>query len=263
MGIMMSTASNLKAKLSNVAGAHKGVTWGAALVAGLLGPSSAWAQCTDNFNFVAINVPAPNQISPLSTLLPLGTGSSLSALTSTINTVNTAFLTSTSAFVSGPGNAQPDQQGGGAWARTVAGTVETDTTTVGTLTVPVGTPGGPATGTQTCHSTTRQDYFGYQFGHDISVLNVGGTGANMHLGVTAGYFEARTRDITPGGSFTNANFPAGFYGNPPFFFNGIFTTPPGAFAETSQVPFVGLYSAFTKGGFFADGQARWDFFQNI
>ena len=28
------------------------------------------------------------------------------------------------------------------------------------------------------------------------------------------------------------------------------------------MPFVGLYTAFTKGGFFLDGQVRWDFFQN-
>src|SRR5262245_37829660 len=191
MGIMMSTASNLKAKFSKVAGAHKGVTWGAALVASMLGPSSAWAQCADNFNIAVANFPAPGQISPATVALPLGVGSTLSALTSTINSVNTAFLTTTSAFVSGPGNAQPDQQGGGVWTRTVAGFVETDSTSRSTLTVPPALGLGVATGTQTCHSTTRQDYFGYQFGHDISVLNVGGTGANIHFGATAGYFEAR------------------------------------------------------------------------
>jgi opacity protein-like surface antigen len=90
---------------------------------------------------------------------------------------------------------------------------------------------------------------------------VGGTGTNIHFGVTAGYFEARTRDVTSAGSFSNPNFPAGSI--PGFSFNGILTTPPGALADTSQVPFVGLYSAITKGNFFADGQARWDFYQNI
>ena len=29
-----------------------------------------------------------------------------------------------------------------------------------------------------------------------------------------------------------------------------------------QVPFAGVYTAFTKGGFFLDGQVRWDFYQN-
>jgi opacity protein-like surface antigen len=41
------------------------------------------------------------------------------------------------------------------------------------------------------------------------------------------------------------------------------TTPPGSFADTSQVPFIGLYSAITKGNFFADGQVRWDYYQGI
>src|SRR5438128_1483166 len=70
----------------------------AALAVGLLGPSGAWAQCTDNFNYAVINAPRVGQISPYSVVLPLGTGSALGALTSTINTVNTAFLTTTSAF---------------------------------------------------------------------------------------------------------------------------------------------------------------------
>src|SRR5262245_16814259 len=176
-------------------------------MARFIGPSTAWAQCTDNFKITVVNFPVPSQLTPTAAALPLGVGSTLGALTSTINSVNTAFLTTTSAFVSAPGNPQPDQQGGGVWARTVAGFVETDTTSRGTLTVPPALGLGIATGTQTCHSTTRQDYFGHQFGHDISVLNVGGTGANIHFGVTAGYFEARTRDITPAGSFTNLNFP--------------------------------------------------------
>src|SRR5215471_14718976 len=199
MGIMMSTASNLKTQQSNAGGSRKR-TVGAVLALSLLAPSWAWAQCTDNFNFFAVNVPVPGHIAPISNLLPLGTGSSLSALTSTINSVNTAFLTTTSAFVSAPGNPQPDQQGGGVWTRTVAGQVETKSDTSATLTVPVPPNPAPATGTQNCHSTTRQDYFGYQFGHDISVLNFGGSGVNVNFGVTAGYFEARTRDTTPGGS---------------------------------------------------------------
>ena len=250
MGIMMSTASNLKTQQSNAGGSRKR-TVGAVLALSLLAPSWAWAQCTDNFNFFAVNVPVPGHIAPISNLLPLGTGSSLSALTSTINSVNTAFLTTTSAFVSAPGNPQPDQQGSGVWARTVAGTVENNSTSTGTLTVPPATVGAPATGSQTCNSTIRQDYVGYQFGHDISVLNAGGTGANLHFGVTAGYFEARTRDVTSAGSFFNPTLGLNF------------TTPPGTFADTSQVPFVGLYTAYTKGNFFADGQVRWDFYENI
>jgi hypothetical protein len=222
---------------------RKGAILGsAALVLGLLGAPGAWAQCTDNFNFFGV---VGGQPTPVQNLLPLGTGSSLSALTSTINTVNTAFLTSTSAFVSAPGNPQPDQQGGGAWGRVIAGTVETNSSSVGTL-------GGTivATGTQNCNTSTRQDYWGYQVGHDISILNGGGTGANWHIGATAGYLEAKTKDTTPGGAYFQ---PA---------FGGVFTTAPGSLSQSTQVPFVGIYSAFTKGSLALDGQVRWDFYQS-
>ena len=104
----------------------------AALMAGLL-PSGAWAQCTDNFTTVGVNIPNVGGIAPVQELLPLGRGSSLSAFTATINTVNTAFLTGTSAFVSAPGGPRPDQQGGGAWVRGVGGTAETTTTSTGTI----------------------------------------------------------------------------------------------------------------------------------
>ena len=220
-----------------------------ALAVGLLISNSAWAQCTDNFNFAAGNVPSPGKTAPLSVLTPLGTGSSLGVLTSTINTINTAFLTQTTAFVSAPGNPQPDQQGAGAWGRTIVGTVDTEIKGTGTadgskLATPV-----TVTGTEHCNLKTRQDYWGVQVGHDISILNGGATGANWHWGVTTGYLEARTKDITPAGSYVN-----------PFF--GTLNTPAGDLKETTEVPFVGLYTAFTKGGLFLDGQARWDFYQN-
>lgn len=218
---------------------------GAALVAGLLLPSGVWAQCTDTFGFTGFNIPKAGEHQPVQNLLPLGTGSSLAALTATINTVNTAFLTNSSAFVSAPGGAQPDQQGAGAWARGVTGSVDTKTTSTGTIDGIITDPGK-----QTCHTTVRQDFSGFQVGQDISVLNEGGQGANLHFGLTAGAFETRTKDITPAGAYTSPN-------------NGIpFITPPGSLSENSQIPFVGMYAAFTKGNLFLDAQARWDFYQN-
>jgi opacity protein-like surface antigen len=219
----------------------------AALTASLIGSSGAWAQCRDSFNFVGIIGGVPT---PVASLLPLGTGSSLSALTANINTVNTAFLTNTTAFVSAPGNPQPNQQGGGAWGRIIAGNVETNTSSVGTLDLTA--VGLNATGTQRCDTTIKQDFWGYQVGHDISILNGGASGANWHFGVTAGYIEAKTKDKTPGGTFTKDNFV------PPITFN----TPPGSLTEDTQVPFAGIYTAYTKGGFYLDGQVRWDFYQN-
>src|SRR5687767_6086269 len=111
--------------------ARKSGIWGSvALALAMLGSSGAWAQCTDNFNFFGIVGGEPK---PVQQLLPLGRGSSVSAFVSTINAVNTAFLTNTSAFVSAPGGPQPDQQGGGAWVRGIVGTVDTETTSTGKL----------------------------------------------------------------------------------------------------------------------------------
>ena len=220
---------------------------GATLAVGLLGSSSAWAQCRDNFNYAFIDTPGPGGI-PVAAGFPLGGGSSLSALTSTINTINTAFLTSTSAFVSSPGNPQPNQQGGGVWARTIGGTVDSEQSSRATLTVPPGVVPA-ATGVQNCDTSTRQDYWGYQVGKDISILNGGGTGANWHFGVTAGYLEAQTKDKTGASNFVNP-----FYG-PAFI-------PAGTLGVDTQVPFAGIYTAFTVGSLALDAQARWDFYQN-
>src|SRR5262249_32801954 len=229
-----------------------------ALTTGLFATSGAWAQCADNFNVISF-IPGKG-FQPVQALTPLGTGPSLGALTSTINTVNTAFLTGTTAFVSAPGNPQPDQQGGGAWERTIAGSVDTNTSSTGTLlSGPISFgPGFVPTGTQHCNTSTHQDYWGYQVGQDISILNSGATGQNFHVGVTAGYLAARNRDTTPSGSFTNPNTfmtPGGPLVAPTFF------TPGGSFSESVEVPFVGVYGAYTKGNFFMDAQARWDFYQ--
>ena len=240
----MAPAFKTQAQCKRSTSRHRALLGGVALVMGLLGTSGAYAQCTDNFNFVG-NLGGGNFV-PVSTLLPLGAGSSLSALTSTINTVNTAFLTSTSAFVSAPSNPQPDQQGGGAWGRVIAGTVDAHNTSTATLDLTA--VGLVATGAQHCKTAVRQDYAGFQVGHDFSILNGGGSGANWHWGVTAGYIDARTNDITSAGSFVNGAF--------------TLATPEGSFSGSSQVPFAGIYTAFTRQNFFADAQIRWDFYQN-
>src|SRR5947207_14621823 len=74
--------------------ARKGVLLGGAvLTIGQLASAGAWAQCTDNFD-VALRV--NNVLFPAQNALPLGKGPSVGAFLSTINTVNTAFLTTTS-----------------------------------------------------------------------------------------------------------------------------------------------------------------------
>ncbi len=115
-------------------------------------------------------------------------------------------------------------------------------------------------GTQTCHTTMRQDYWGTQVGRDISILNQGGSGVNWHAGVMAGYFVVKSKDITPSGTYTNPNFPAPIPAFP--LYTGTFTTPAGSFTADTEVPFAGIYTAATMGGFFFDAQLRWDYYQN-
>jgi opacity protein-like surface antigen len=164
----------------------------------------------------------------LFTPLASGGGATVSSLVSALTTTNTAFLNQTNAFIGAPANPQPNTMGGGVWARGIGGRVDVDATGINTFNVP--TLG--LTDTLTCNTTTRQEFFGYQAGADIARLNVGGW--NMHWGVTVGYTESDAEDVTPGGTFSG----------------------------TFQSPFAGVYGAATYGGFFVDGQVRWDFYQN-
>jgi opacity protein-like surface antigen len=162
-------------------------------------------------------------------LTPIASGGSVNSLVSVLNTTGTAFLNQTNAFIGAPGNPQPNQAGGGVWARGVGGRFDTDSTgTAGNISF----GGIPLNGNITCNTTTRTEFTGYQAGADLARLNVGGW--NLHGGVTVGYVESDARDITPGGSFSG-NF---------------------------QVPFAGLYGAATYGGFYVDAQIRGDFYQS-
>ena len=178
-------------------------------------------------------------------------GASLNAVVSTMNTVNTAFLLPSSAFVAGRGNAQPGDIGGGVWGRAVVGSVDTKSATSGTIdtsqvkpALGFGVPTIPGSGT--CRGTLHENYVGYQFGFDLATLNIGRSGANLHFGLTAGYFNSKLKDATPGADEPSSGT--------------ILFSPPGSFRSDTQVPFLGLYTVFTQGNFFADGQVRQDFY---
>jgi opacity protein-like surface antigen len=157
---------------------------------------------------------------------------SVGTLVSSINSVDTVFLTQSSAFVGSPANPQPDQQGGGVWARGVGGHLAYGTTaTAGNISF-----GGPVSGSVVCNTRTLEDFAGVQVGADFARLNVNGW--NLHFGSTAGSLGAKTQDATPG------------------------LSPPGNFRDSLQIPFVGLYGAASRGGFLIDGTIRGDFFQN-
>ena len=160
--------------------------------------------------------------------LPINsTVSGVQSLVAVLTTQNTAFLTQTSGFIGAPANPAPGQQGGGVWARGVGGTF--DTNTPGAY-VRDAAPTSPVAIGGTCNVRTFQDYAGFQAGADIARLNI--DGGNLHIGATVGYTESSVR--------SNGSFRADF-----------------------QTPFLGIYGAYTKGGFFADGQVRWDFYQGL
>ena len=201
---------------------------GTALMAAAFAAPGAEAQCTGTGTGI----------------YPFGAGGGVNALTSVMGTVNTAFLTNGSAFVSAPAGAGPDQQSGGIWSRTIAGTADTEAHSTFNGTRGSNTddliPTGYVTVTQTqdiaqhCETKVRQNFTGFQAGQDIAALNSGNTGLNLHVGATAGYVQASAGDVSPGGTLAG-NF---------------------------QVPFVGVYSVLTKGNFFADAQGRLDYFQS-
>ncbi len=202
---------------------------GAVFLAGALATNGAQAQCTGSGT-------------------QFGGAGSINALTSVIGTVNTAFLTGGWAYVSAP-TAGPDQQGGGLWVRTVGGTAETksNSTLNGSFAFNYTDGHNPANnqtqtiGGMSCNTKVQQDFAGFQAGHDIAILNSGGTGANWHFGVLAGYVGAHIKDRTPD--------------NP---------AEPVAARMTGNfdVPFAGIYSTFSQGNFFADAQGRLDYYQS-
>jgi len=153
--------------------------------------------------------------------------------------------------------------GGGVWGRAVGGVVETKSETIGTVDTSQARGSGsngpapvpPVTGTGTCKGELKETYGGYQFGFDLGALNLGGTGGNLHFGVMAGYFDSRSRDVT--GDLAYQKVLPGI--------GGVIDTldiysPAGGFRAETQVPFLGLYSAFTQGNFVVDVQVRQDFY---
>ena len=206
----------------------------------LLGPGQAFAQaiptgttapgCTTTFPTTGIvGGLAAGQSQIIGGVV--GVANSVSTV---IGTMNTAFLSQGNAFVAGLPNPTPDETSGGIWGRMIGGRV--DERSSGTFTGTIGASPGfgtPATnGSVTCASDVRVNYGGFQLGQDIARLNIGGSGGTVHVGVTGGYAEANAQDLA-GSNFTG-NF---------------------------QVPFAGVYAAYTQGRFFADIIGRTDFYQ--
>src|ERR1700747_3069586 len=90
-------------------------TWTAILGAGalavtLFSGSAAQAQCTP----VGLNTtPLGPVVTQAASMAVANVAASVGALVSAINSVDTVFLTQSSAFIGSPPNPQPDQEGGG------------------------------------------------------------------------------------------------------------------------------------------------------
>jgi opacity protein-like surface antigen len=195
----------------------------------VLSASAAHAQCT------AAGPLGSSLLAPTVAMAVAGVSSSVGALVTSINSANTAFLTQSSAFIGSPASPQPDQEGGGVWARGVGGHVSTSTpSTTGNINF-----GGPVAGSEiSCNTRTHEDFAGVQIGTDFARLSVDGW--NLHAGSTIGYLGANTQDAT---------------------LPGLNPGPP-TFHDSLQIPFVGLYGAASYGGLLFDGQIRGTFFQN-
>ena len=199
-----------------------------ALVLTLFSASAAQAQCTP----VGFN-PGPDFPTQAAATAIAGVSAYVGTLVSSIHSANTAFLTQSNAFITSPANPQPDQQGGGVWARGVGGHVSFGTTaTAGNINF-----GGSFPGSVVCNTHTLQDFAGVQIGGDVARLNVNGW--NLHAGSTIGYLGSKSKDATPSG-----------------------LNPPASFHDNLQIPFVGFYVAASSGGFLVDAQVRGTYYQN-
>ncbi|MFD2184275.1 outer membrane beta-barrel protein [Rhodoplanes azumiensis] len=196
-----------------------------ALLVAMAMSGAAQAQCTNTSGGFATEL--------LAAVTPAARGAAINSLVSVLNTSTSVYQAQTgSAFVSSPANPPPGENGGGVWGRALGGSVETKNSSTTNLT---GTfRGGAFSGGIACDTETRQDFVGYQVGRDIAKLNWNGW--NVHMGATAGYMSSRARDKTSD------------------------PVTPATFSSTTEVPFFGSYLAVTRGGFFADAQVRWDFY---
>jgi hypothetical protein len=184
----------------------------------LFASSAAQAQCIfTGFDFGGSHTPVFGFM--------VGTAATIN---SAISIANTAFLTQTSAFLASPQGTQPDQFAGGVWVRGVGGEITLDATSIGSHSV-TDRFGRSLSGATSCAAESRSSFGGVQGGIDWGRLDLGNSGWNVHLGLTAGYLTMDNRQ-----SAVNAK---------------------------ADVPFLGVYAAAVYGNFFFEAQVRGDLYQ--
>ncbi len=171
---------------------------------------------------------------PIGKTLGASMGATVASVIGATSAINSAIIgQGSSAFVSSPSNPAPDQQGSGVWTRGVGGNLNTShALSLVVADVPNNGEGAADNANVGCTLKLHQTFAGMQVGTDVARLNLGASGANIHFGLTGGYSELKSSDVD------------------------------GGFSGSFRVPYLGIYSVFTKGNFFADAQLRRDFYQN-
>lgn len=169
---------------------------------------------------------------PIGKTLGASMGATVASVIGATSAINSAIIgQGSTAFVSSPANPVPDQQGGGVWTRGVGGSLNTSHA-LSLVVADVPSFGAADNANVDCALKLHQTFAGMQVGGDVARLNLGAGGANIHFGLTGGYAELQSSDVD------------------------------GGFKGSFQVPYLGVYSVFTMGSFFADAQLRRDFYQN-
>jgi hypothetical protein len=151
-------------------------------------------------------------------------------LVSAIDALAIGFFQSASAIVSRPSDPQPNQIGGGPFARLIFGGTKTNLSSNG---------GGSGSASSFTNGSTT--FSGFQAGFDVGVYNIDSSDWNINLGffggvANAGTFASTTSPDPIGGSLLNTT------------------------QLSVSVPFVALYTFISKASFSAEINVRRDFY---
>ena len=128
----------------------------------------------------------PQQWEVTSKINPVPIGSIAGSISSAVTSVATGFFQGSTAFLSAPATATPNQIDGGVWTRVAAG---------------INTERSVATTSEVSGSSdlkTRTYFSGYQVGSDLGMFNIQNTGWNLHGGITGGEYVASTGELNFG-----------------------------------------------------------------
>ena len=137
----------------------------------------------------------PQQWEVTSKINPVPIGSIAGSISSAVTSVATGFFQGSTAFLSAPATATPNQIDGGVWTRVAAG---------------MNTERSVATTSEVSGASdlkTRTYFSGYQVGSDLGMFNIQNTGWNLHGGITGGEYVASTGELNFGDGSSSYTVP--------------------------------------------------------